>query len=94
MRWFSRRSTSNGRHSVSSAAAPAMAAVTSPASAAGSVSPVPSMGVPTGLERFVPPPGSGVYLGFADGVVLQLDAEDPRARTFRALARSLAQGAQ
>ena len=37
-------------------------------------------------------PQSGVYLGFADGVVLQLAASDPRVRTFRALARTLTQG--
>jgi hypothetical protein len=35
---------------------------------------------------------SGVYLGFADGSVLELAASDPRANAFRALASTLAEG--
>jgi hypothetical protein len=75
MRWFSRRTPSGGRH----------------AAATGAGARVVHPPTPVTHVDVVPTAGSGVYLGFADGVVLQLDAADPRAGTFRSLARSLAQ---
>ncbi|MFL6071534.1 MAG: hypothetical protein ACJ72Y_09665 [Actinomycetes bacterium] len=36
---------------------------------------------------------SGVFLGFADGSVMELAASDPKAPAFRALARTLTQAA-
>ncbi|HEX5018088.1 MAG TPA: hypothetical protein VFX15_10960 [Actinomycetes bacterium] len=78
MRWLSRRSTPVGRHSVSPARTDPTRTVQQ---------------LPVTPEPEPPPPSeSGVYLGFADGVVLQLSASDPRAATFRSLARALTQG--
>jgi hypothetical protein len=42
--------------------------------------------------RPAPPRASGVYLGFADGTLVELASSDPRAKTFRSLARTLTQG--
>ena len=78
MRWLSRRSAPVGRHSVSPARVDPARTVPQPP-----ITPEPEPARPA---------ESGVYLGFADGVVLQLSASDPRAATFRSLARALTQG--
>jgi hypothetical protein len=84
MRWLSRRNATPGRHAAGRHSANGTPVAPSPA--------VPAVAAVAPASLPTPPPESGVHLGFADGSVLQLAASDPRANTFQALARTLAQG--
>ena len=87
MRWLSRRNATPGRHAAGRHNAP-LAPVVPVAPAP--LAPMPVTRVAAAMPVRVAQ--SGVHLGFADGSVLELAASDPRANTFRALARTLTQG--
>jgi hypothetical protein len=94
MRWLPRRPGRSGRHSASHTPPHGLSSTDASTPAA------PFQRLPAGATAATPPTDtlpirnadSGVYLGFVDGSLLQLPASDPRANTFRALARTLAQG--
>ena len=94
MRWLLRRPARSGRHSVN------QATIAPTSDWTWESTPVaPFQRRPAGSAQIAKPAyshrfsESGVFLGFADGSVIELAASDPKAHAFRALARTLTQAA-